>query len=125
MFQSANSSQTGDCETLEQKLNRLSKKHELSIAQMNEEKDKLLIQVDSSDLIKFGIIPEFVGRFPIVTVLHSLDENMLVRILTEPKNALLKQYKFLFTIDGVCWINLITYMYAYMYVYINCILEQN
>ncbi|VDN15031.1 unnamed protein product [Dibothriocephalus latus] len=64
-----------------------------------QEADRLLSEVEACDLIEFGIIPEFVGRFPIITALHSLDESMLVRILTEPKNALLSQYKFLFRVD--------------------------
>lgn len=66
----------------------------------NLERDNLLQQVEARDLIDYGIIPEFVGRFPIITVLHSLDEQMLVRILTEPRNALLRQYQLLFNIDG-------------------------
>jgi ATP-dependent Clp protease ATP-binding subunit ClpX len=53
------------------------------------------------DLIKFGLIPEFVGRVPVVVALDSLDEQALVRILKEPKNAILKQYQALFSIDEV------------------------
>ena len=53
------------------------------------------------DLIKFGLIPEFVGRLPVVVGLHDLTENALIRILTEPKNAMLKQYKKMFDIDKV------------------------
>lgn len=53
------------------------------------------------DLIKFGLIPEFVGRLPVVVGLHDLTENALIRILTEPKNAILKQYKKMFDIDKV------------------------
>ncbi|BHF65689.1 hypothetical protein SprV_0200870200 [Sparganum proliferum] len=68
-------------------------------AEEMQEADRLLSEVEACDLIEFGIIPEFVGRFPIITALHSLDEEMLVRILTEPKNALLSQYKFLFRVD--------------------------
>jgi ATP-dependent Clp protease ATP-binding subunit ClpX len=52
------------------------------------------------DLYKFGLLPEFVGRFPVRVLLTPLDEDLLVRILTEPKDALLKQYQRLFTIDG-------------------------
>ncbi|VUZ48756.1 unnamed protein product [Hymenolepis diminuta] len=63
------------------------------------ESDRLLSQVEARDLIEFGIIPEFVGRFPIITAFHSLNEDMLTRILTEPRNALLTQYKLLFNID--------------------------
>lgn len=57
--------------------------------------------VESRDLIEFGMIPEFVGRFPVVVPLHSLDEKMLVQILTEPKNALVPQFQTLFTMDKV------------------------
>ena len=56
---------------------------------------------EPQDLLKFGLIPEFVGRVPVVVTLDSLDENALMSILTEPKNALVKQYKKLFEIDGV------------------------
>ncbi|XP_035207146.1 ATP-dependent Clp protease ATP-binding subunit clpX-like, mitochondrial isoform X1 [Stegodyphus dumicola] len=65
------------------------------------EKDALLRYVESRDLIEFGMIPEFVGRFPVVVPLHSLDEKMLVQILTEPKNALVPQFQMLFTMDKV------------------------
>lgn len=67
----------------------------------NAEKDALLRAVESRDLIEFGMIPEFVGRFPVVVPLHSLDEEMLVQILTEPKNALVPQFQMLFTMDKV------------------------
>lgn len=63
-------------------------------------KDWLLAQTTTDDLIHFGLIPEFVGRVPVVTALEELDEHALVKILTEPKNALLKQYKKLFQYDG-------------------------
>ena len=53
------------------------------------------------DLLKFGLIPEFVGRLPVVVTLESLDRNALVNILTQPKNALVKQYKKLFEMDNV------------------------
>ena len=61
----------------------------------------LLQEVLPEDLIKFGIIPELVGRLPVVTALHDLDEDALMQILTEPKNSLVKQYKKLFALDGV------------------------
>ncbi len=57
--------------------------------------------VVSQDLVKYGIVPELVGRLPVITVLDELDEDALVRILNEPKNALVKQYKKLFELDGV------------------------
>lgn len=53
------------------------------------------------DLIRYGLIPEFVGRVPVVVTLDGLDENALLRILQEPKNALTKQYHKLFELDGV------------------------
>ena len=57
--------------------------------------------LEPEDLVKFGLIPEFVGRLPVISTLHELDEEALVRILQEPKNALVNQYKYLFEIDGV------------------------
>ncbi len=60
---------------------------------------KILKEVMPDDLLKFGLIPEFVGRLPIIATLDALDENTLVRILTEPKNALIKQYKKLMDMD--------------------------
>lgn len=72
---------------------------------VREENDKhttlILKQNKPQDLLKFGLIPEFVGRLPIVVTLEPLDETSLVRILTEPKNALVKQYKYLFDLDGI------------------------
>ncbi|EHQ53199.1 ATP-dependent protease ATP-binding subunit ClpX [Ectothiorhodospira sp. PHS-1] len=62
---------------------------------------QLLFGVEPEDLIKFGLIPEFVGRLPLVATLEELDEAALVRILTEPKNALTKQYRKLFDMEGV------------------------
>ncbi|XP_018574734.1 ATP-dependent Clp protease ATP-binding subunit clpX-like, mitochondrial isoform X2 [Anoplophora glabripennis] len=65
----------------------------------NAEKDSALKQVQARDLIDFGMIPEFVGRFPVLVPFHSLNESMLVRILTEPKNALVPQYQRLLAMD--------------------------
>ena len=62
---------------------------------------KLLSQVEPEDLIKFGLIPEFVGRLPVVATLEELDESALVKILSEPKNAITKQFKKLFEMEGV------------------------
>lgn len=62
---------------------------------------ELLRTVEPEDLIKYGLIPEFVGRLPVVAVLEELDEDALVRILTEPKNALIKQYQRLLEMEGV------------------------
>ena len=63
--------------------------------------DDLLKEVTPQDLVKFGLIPEFVGRVPINVTLEGLDKDALVRILKEPRNALVKQYKKLFEFDGV------------------------
>ena len=61
----------------------------------------LLSQAQPLDLIKFGFIPEFIGRLPIIVTLHHLDQQDIVRILTEPKNALVKQYQKFFNLDNV------------------------
>ncbi|MEM6456854.1 MAG: AAA family ATPase, partial [Acidobacteriota bacterium] len=60
-----------------------------------------LSQVVPEDLIKYGLIPEFVGRLPVVSTLQALDEDALVRILQEPKNSLVKQYQTMFDLEGV------------------------
>ncbi len=61
----------------------------------------LMKQVEPEDLVKFGLIPEFIGRLPVVAVLDELDEEALMNILTEPRNALIKQYAKLFELEGV------------------------
>ena len=58
-------------------------------------------QVEPEDLLKFGLIPEFVGRLPVLATLEDLDEPALIQILTEPKNALVKQYQRLFEMENV------------------------
>ena len=58
-------------------------------------------KLEPEDLIKYGLIPEFVGRMPILATLNELDENSLVKILKEPKNSLIKQYKRLFEFENV------------------------
>ena len=62
---------------------------------------ELMKEIQPQDLLKFGIIPELVGRLPVVTTLESLDRNQMVKILTEPKNALVKQYQKLLDYDQV------------------------
>jgi ATP-dependent Clp protease ATP-binding subunit ClpX len=62
---------------------------------------ELFVQVLPEDLLKFGLIPEFIGRLPVISSVHSLDKQALVRILVEPKNALVKQYRKFFEFDGV------------------------
>jgi ATP-dependent Clp protease ATP-binding subunit ClpX len=60
-----------------------------------------LKMVQPEDLIKYGMIPEFLGRLPVIATLHELNEDSLIRILKEPKNALIKQYQKLFEMEGV------------------------
>lgn len=72
----------------------VTKQEELSVGELFE-------QLQPEDLMRFGLIPEFVGRVPVVATLHELNEHALMRILTEPKNALIRQYIKLFKIDGV------------------------
>ena len=67
----------------------------------NKKVSDLIKEIQPQDLIKYGLIPEFVGRIPIVVGLDELTEDALIRIMTEPKNALVKQYKTMFKIDGV------------------------
>ena len=62
---------------------------------------ELFASAEAEDLMKFGLIPEFIGRVPVLATLDELDEEALMAILTEPKNALLKQYQKLFEMDGV------------------------
>ena len=62
---------------------------------------EILRQVMPEDLLKYGLIPEFIGRLPVVVALDALDEDALIRILTEPKNALVKQYQKIMELDGV------------------------
>ena len=66
-----------------------------------QEESELLGQVRPEDLIKYGLIPEFVGRLPIVCTLHELDQKALVEILTQPTDALVKQYAKMFDFEGV------------------------
>ncbi|HHY53619.1 MAG TPA: ATP-dependent Clp protease ATP-binding subunit ClpX, partial [Clostridiales bacterium] len=74
-------------------------------ATITDKKDKeinaLLSHVEPHDLVKFGLIPELVGRIPVITTLEALDEQQLVQILTRPKNAIVKQYQRLMAMDGV------------------------
>lgn len=66
----------------------------------DETRQKLLKNVEPDDLVKFGLIPELIGRLPVVTVLDPLDEEALVRVLTEPKNSIVRQYKELLHLDN-------------------------
>ncbi|MEX2115820.1 MAG: ATP-dependent Clp protease ATP-binding subunit ClpX [Bacteroidota bacterium] len=65
------------------------------------DRDHYLSRVEPDDLLKFGLIPEFIGRLPVIATLHSLNEIALLNILTEPRNALVKQYNKLFMLEGV------------------------
>ncbi len=97
----------GAFDGIEKAIEKRTKKTSLgfTMAQNEEEKtqnsDNIMRQVEPSDLVKFGLIPELVGRLPIITSLDHLDENALVRVLCEPKNAVVKQYKELLKLDNV------------------------
>ncbi len=67
----------------------------------SKEKDEIIKKVVPHDLVKYGLIPELVGRIPVISTLSSLDEDTLIQILTKPKNAMLKQYQRLFQLDGI------------------------
>ncbi|MGB9802990.1 ATP-dependent Clp protease ATP-binding subunit ClpX [Desulfofundulus sp.] len=85
--------------------NRIGKKGLGFGAEIQSKRDQkigeILSHILPEDLLKYGLIPEFVGRLPIIVTLDALDEEALIRILTEPKNALVKQYEKLFELDGV------------------------
>ena len=87
---------------IETRMDRKSIGFNAEIADHKEESiDVLFLQVMPQDLVKFGLIPEFIGRVPVTVSLESLDKEALIRILKEPKNALVKQYKKLLELDGV------------------------
>ncbi len=69
--------------------------------QIEEERSELLRQIEPEDLVKFGLIPELIGRLPVITTLEDLNEEALVKILTDPKDSIVKQYLYLFNQDGV------------------------
>lgn len=74
---------------------------EVNLKNNEEKRAEILQKVEPDDLIKFGLIPEFIGRIPITVSLHDLNEEALGKILVEPRNALIKQYKKMFGLDGV------------------------
>ncbi len=87
---------------IEKRLNRKSIGFNSTISENTDKSlSELLKEVTPQDLVKFGLIPEFIGRVPINVSLEGLDEDALIRIMTEPKNALVKQYKALFELDNV------------------------
>lgn len=79
----------------------LEKLMETETTEQLQEKDEMLSELEAQDLINYGMIPEFVGRLPITVAINSLSEESLVRILSEPKNALVPQYQHLFKMDDV------------------------
>jgi ATP-dependent Clp protease ATP-binding subunit ClpX len=88
--------------TIEQRIGRKTMGFKADVKARREKNlHELLSQVQPTDLIKFGMIPEFVGRLPVVAILDELDANALVRILTEPRNALAKQYQKIFEFENV------------------------
>ena len=96
----------GAFEGLDKIINERTGKKLIGFGQQKEEKNivdkyKVYEELLPQDLLRFGLIPEFVGRLPIVTTLKELDKEALIKIVTEPKNALVKQYKKLLELDGV------------------------
>ena len=87
------------------------------------EKDNLLSQVQARDMIEFGMIPEFIGRLPVLVALHSLSEESLIRILQEPRHALVPQYQHLFAMDNVCTIDIKICFRYFMIVLLRAILS--
>jgi len=73
---------------------------EQSVDDMTDDRSYLLSQVNSEDILEYGMIPELIGRLPVLTPLMPLTESMLVQIMTEPKNALIRQYQYFFSIEG-------------------------
>ncbi len=89
-------------EIIKKRVGQMGMGFEASLKSENDDSlSELLAQVNPEDLLKYGLIPEFVGRLPVVATLHDLDQEALVRILTEPKNALVKQYRKLVEFEGV------------------------
>ena len=89
-------------ETIERRLNQKSLGFRASIESKRDRRvGDLLAHALPEDLLRYGLIPEFIGRLPVVTTLRALDHEALVQILTEPKNALIKQYAKFFEYDGV------------------------
>ena len=86
---------------VEKRVNTSSLGFNASVSSESEKTDQLLKQIQPHDLIKYGLIPEFVGRLPVAVSLTDLTEDALVKIMTEPKNAIIKQYEKLFSIENV------------------------
>ncbi len=97
---------SGAFDGLEKLIERRTEKSSIGFGAVVHDKDEkttgeLLSKLEAADLLKFGLIPEFVGRLPVIATLDDLDEKALVKILTEPKNALIKQYQSLFKMENV------------------------
>ena len=86
---------------INKRINKKSVGFDANISANNEELSDVFNKTIPDDLVKYGLIPELVGRMPVTASLNSLDENALVKILTQPKNAIVKQYKKLFEMEGV------------------------
>ena len=86
---------------VEKRLGKGSLGFESELAKNIENKDDVLKNINQHDLVKYGLIPELIGRIPIITVLQELDKEALVKIMTEPKNSIVKQYTKLFEMDDV------------------------
>ncbi|CAL4043338.1 ATP-dependent Clp protease ATP-binding subunit ClpX [Buchnera aphidicola (Takecallis arundicolens)] len=84
-----------------EKSNKIGFNVKLNVRKKNINKKKLFENVSTKNLIKFGLIPEFVGRLPIIVTLNKINKDMLIDILSQPKNALIKQYQQLFSLEGI------------------------
>ena len=91
----------------------------------DEERDMLLCQVESNDLVSFGLIPEFTGRLPVVVGLNSVTEQMLLEILTQPQNCLVSQYTTLFAMDGVCYLVIAIYRHLHLLSQVKLMFSQD
>ncbi len=86
---------------IEKRIGSKSLGFEANVDSVKVEDGKILRQAVQHDLVKYGLIPELIGRIPVITVLDNLDRDSLIRIMTEPKNSIVKQYEKLFEMDGV------------------------
>lgn len=92
---------SGISKIIGKRLNRQAVGYDASIKEDKVDKENMLQYIIPSDLKSFGLIPEIIGRLPVLTYMHTLDEKTLRAILTEPKNSIIKQYKKLFKMDGI------------------------
>lgn len=86
---------------IENRISKTSMGFGSKIVDREKQRENILTKVETEDLLKFGLIPELIGRLPVTVTLEELDEDALIQILTKPKNALIKQYQHLLKLDDV------------------------